>query len=123
MKNLLTLLILSSFFYSNAQKSFFKPTLNRTNELSRVVPFSLTNNEINKQFVAENNIRIVYESQKIIIINTELGSMKSAEEAGKVQGLYQDLSVPQVMSDSAVVRHKADQVHAGFCRSRHLVYR
>ena len=40
--------------------------------------------------------------------------MKAAEKSGKVDGIYQDLSIPEVMSDSAVVRHQADQVHAGF---------
>ncbi|MBT5438962.1 MAG: S8 family serine peptidase, partial [Flavobacteriales bacterium] len=40
--------------------------------------------------------------------------MTTAEKSGQVLEVYRDLSVPQVMSDSAVVQHKADQVHAGF---------
>lgn len=116
MKYLLTLFILSSFLYSNAQKSFFNPTFNKKNsiELSRVTPFSIANNEVNRQFIAQHRIPIIYQSRNFIIINTEYSFMDASERSGEVKDVYKDLSVPQVMSDSAVVRHKADQVHAGF---------
>ena len=116
MKYLLTLFILTSFLYSNAQKSFFNPTFNKKNsiELSRVTPFSIANNEVNRQFIAEHRIPIIYQSRNFIIINAEYSFMDASEKSGKIKDVYKDLSVPQVMSDSAIVRHKADQVHAGF---------
>ena len=115
MKYILTIYILFSFFFTNAQKSYFNPTANNKEVHStRVTPFSIANNERNKQFIVDHNITIVFETKNQLIINAEFGLMTSAEKSGQVIEVYKDLSVPQVMSDSALVHHKADQVHAGF---------
>jgi subtilisin family serine protease len=115
MKYLFTLYILFGIFVTNAQKSYFNPTVNNNDiNPTRVTPFSIANNEKNKQFIATNNITVVFETKNQLIINTEIGLMTTAEKSGQVLEVYRDLSVPQVMSDSAVVQHKADQVHAGF---------
>ena len=96
--------------------SFFHPKLvkNATIENSRVTPFAIANNENNKAFIFAHQIPIIFENNNFIIINSEMNLMSVAENSGKVNGVYQDLSIPEVMSDSAVVRHQADQVHAGF---------
>ena len=65
-------------------------------------------------FVSEHQIPIIFQNKTFIIINTEMTLLNAAEQSGKVNGVYQDLSIPEVMSDSAVVRHQADQVHTGF---------
>ena len=116
MKYLFILFFLTSIYYSNAQKSFFHPKLvkNAAIENSRVTPFAIANNENNKAFISAHQIPIIFENNNFIIINTEMNLMSVAENSGKVNGVYQDLSIPEVMSDSAVVRHQADQVHAGF---------
>lgn len=99
----------------NAQKSYFKPAAHSKEVNSnRVTPFSIANNERNKQFIADNDITVVFETKNQLIINAEYGLMISSEKSGDVLQVYKDLSIPQVMSDSAVVRHKADQVHSGF---------
>ena len=116
MKYLFILFFLTSIYYSNAQKSFFHPKLvkNAAIENSRVTPFAIANNENNKAFISAHQIPIIFENNNFIIINSEMNLMSVAENSGKVNGVYQDLSIPEVMSDSAVVRHQADQVHAGF---------
>ena len=116
MKYLFILFFLTSIYYSNAQKSFFHPKLvkNAAIENSRVTPFAIANKENNKAFISAHQIPIIFENNNFIIINSEMNLMSVAENSGKVNGVYQDLSIPEVMSDSAVVRHQADQVHAGF---------
>lgn len=115
MKYLLSLLLFAFFFNYNAQKSFFNPIHNgRNTDNSRVIPFSIPNNVNNKQFIAKHNLHVVYKTENWIFINTEFGFMANAQKSGEVLGVYQDLSIPQVLSDSAIVYHKADQVHAGF---------
>ena len=82
MKYIFTIYILFSFFFTNAQKSYFNPTANNKEVHStRVTPFSIANNERNKQFIVDHNITIVFETKNQLIINAEFGLMTSAEKS------------------------------------------
>ena len=115
MKYILTLIILTGIWSVQSQKYFFPPDESEiVNQSSRIEPYSIVKNKNNQQFIKENDLTLVFESQNWLFVNAQSSFMEASEKNGKVSGVFHDLSIPQVLTDSAVIQHQADQVHAGF---------
>jgi subtilisin family serine protease len=115
MKYILILFLLVGISTVQGQKYFFSPAQSgNANQSSRIGPYSIAKNESNKRFISENNVKLVFETQNWFFVNAYSSFMESAEKNKTVSGVFHDLSIPQVLTDSAVIQHQADQVHAGF---------
>mgnify|MGYP003310354134 FL=1 len=115
MKYILSLFLLMGISTVQGQKYFFPPTkASSSAQDSKIGPYSIAKTENNKRFITENDLTLVFESQNWLFVNAESSFMEAAEKNGTVSGVFHDLSIPQVLTDSAVIQHQADQVHAGF---------
>ena len=115
MKYISLFLILFLVNYSYSQKDYF--TFEQLIEKKKgpiKMPFSVKNSLKNKAFLKQNKIKLKHETSNYLYCNGDADLFYQAQLNGKLEQVYFQVSHPIALTDSALIHHKGDLVHAGF---------
>lgn len=109
---LLFALIVSNHLFSQKSPFTFQQFIEQKQEAISM-PFALKNNAKNKNYLKEMGIRLKHETQNYLFCHADADQFYNAQLSGKLDEVYFHISRPNALSDSALIHHKGDLVHAG----------
>jgi subtilisin family serine protease len=109
---LLFVLIVSNQLLSQKTPFTFEQFIQQKEEPVSM-PFALKNNKKNKNYLRENGIRLKHETQNYLYCHGDADLFYNAQQNGNLDEVYFHISRPKALSDSALIHHKGNLVHAG----------
>ena len=109
---LLFVLIVSNHLLSQKTPFTFQQFIEQKQEAISM-PFALKNNAKNKNYLEEIGIRLKHETQNYLYCHGDADQFYYAQLSGKLDEVYFHISRPKILSDSALIHHKGNLVHAG----------
>lgn len=114
MKYLSLLLLLLLFNHGYGQKNYFTfGQFIAQKEGSIRMPFAMKNSTKNKFYLRQNSIKLKHQTKNYIYCNADADFIYEAAQNRSLEEVYFQISSPKILSDSAIVHHKADIVHSG----------
>lgn len=114
MKYLSLLFLLLLFNHGLGQKNYFTfGQFIAQKEGAIKMPFAMKNSTKNKYFLSQNKVKLKHQTRNFIYCNADADFIYEASQNGEIEEVYFQISSPTILSDSAIVHHKADLVHSG----------
>lgn len=108
-----TVFILGFTFNLLSQKTYLRFEDYLFDNPNKSTAFALVKSEKNSKFLAENPSLIKYQSKDWAYIQSTPIFLQEQKLLGNIDHILLEFAPPHVLSDSALVRHKADLVHNG----------